>query len=62
MTKGEALTILASSSDADLGDNLLELAAAYWLERGSTPDDIQDMLALILEGDEENTDNGDAES
>lgn len=49
MTKGEALTLLAASSQEELGDNLLELAVAYQLEEGHSKEDVLDMVALVLE-------------
>lgn len=62
MTKGEALQLLACTSQDDLGDNLIELAAAYWLEKGYSHDEILELMSLALDGDDgEETDYVDAE-
>lgn len=49
MTKGEVLAMLAGSPEAELGDTLMQLTAAYWLEQGCSPDEIEFLLEEVLE-------------
>lgn len=49
MSRSEALAIISNSSDEDLGDVLLEMAAEYWLERGQSPEEFVELAELAVE-------------
>lgn len=53
MTKGEAITIVSACSGEELSDTLLELAVAMKLEENHSPEEILEMVDLVLEGSDD---------
>lgn len=53
MTRSEALTVLAGTSEEDLGDALMTMSCEYWLSKGNDKDDILFMTETTLDDLEE---------
>jgi hypothetical protein len=43
------MAILANSDDEDFGDMLMECAVEYWSDLGSSPEDIVNIVEIVLE-------------
>lgn len=49
MNRNEVMAILANSDDEDFGDMLMECAVEYWSDLGSSPEDIVNIVEIVLE-------------
>lgn len=58
MNRNEVMAILANSDDNDFGDMLMECAVEYWADLGSSPEDIINIVEIVLEGREDENVNG----
>ena len=56
MNRNEVMGILANSDDDDFGDMLMECAVEYWTDLGSTPEDVINIVEIVLEEREEDAD------
>jgi len=50
MTRQMVMAELAQTPDDELGDTLLRLAVAYWLEQGTSVDEIQYLVEEVADG------------
>jgi hypothetical protein len=49
MMRSEVLAIIANTPEDELGDILLECAVQYWLDKGTSPDEIVFLTESVLE-------------
>jgi len=59
MNRNEVMAILANSDDDDFGDMLLECAVEYWEDLGHSPEDIIELVEIVLEEKEDADDEPD---